>query len=259
MLAIERQHRILDMLSKSRVISTATAAKMLAVTEETVRRDFEVLEANGHLSRKHGGAMRISDGRIDLPLDSRETASVAEKKAIAKVALAQIQAGETLFFDASSTLVHLACLLANVNIEVTVLTNALKIAVELARHPAVEVILVGGAVNHSSLSCQGAVADLMLDAYHVQKAFMSCRGLDAQCGLSEANAEQAGLKRKIMKLSDQTIILADHTKMDLKSSYYFAKIKDIDILITDLHPGKKIKQALQRSGGKLLLSNNEKR
>jgi DeoR family fructose operon transcriptional repressor len=251
MLAVERQHRILDMLLKSRSVTTVNAAKTLAVTEETVRRDFEKLEADGHLSRQHGGAVRVNDSRIDLPLDSRETANVVEKEAIAKIAREQIQPGDTVFFDASSTVFHLAGLLAN--LEVTVLTNALKVAVELARQPAVEVILLGGVVNHGSLSCQGFLADQILESYHVQKAFMSCRGLDAPRGLSEANAEQAGLKRKIIKLSDQTMVLADHTKIGLKSSYFFARLEDVDILITGRPPGTKVKQSLQRSGGKLLV------
>ncbi len=238
MLAVERQHRILDMLLKSRAVTTARAAKVLAVSEETVRRDFEKLEADGRLDREHGGAVRVNDSRNDLPLDSREMANVAEKAAIAKVALAQIQRGDTVFFDASSTVFHLAGLLDN--LEVTVLTNALKVAIELARQPAVEVILVGGEVNHGSLSCQGTLADQMLEAYHLQKTFMSCRGLDAERGLSEANAEQAGLKRKIIKLSDQTIVLADHTKMGLNSSYFFAKLGDVDTLITDRPPENKI-------------------
>lgn len=183
-------------------------------------------------------------------------ANVAEKAAIAKVALAQIQRGDTVFFDASSTVFHLAGLLAN--LEVTVLTNALKIAIELARQPAVEVILVGGEVNHGSLSCQGTLANQMLEAYHLQKAFMSCRGLDVERGLSEANAEQAGLKRKIIKLSDRTIVLADHTKMSLKSSYFFARLGDVDTLITDRPPEKKIKQVLQRGGGKLMVPEEER-
>lgn len=251
MLAVERQHRILGMLSRSRAVTTARAAKALAVTEETVRRDFEKLEADGRLSREHGGAVRIKDSQIDLPLDSRETANVAEKKAIAKVARSQIQSGDTVFFDASSTVFHMAGLLAN--LEVTVLTNALKVAVELARKPAVEVILVGGVVNHGSLSCQGSLADEMLESYHVQKAFMSCRGLDAERGLSEANAEQSGLKRKIIKLSDQIIVLADHTKIGLGSSYFFAKLGDVDTLITNRLPEKKFQETLKRSGCKLLL------
>ena len=239
------------MLLKSRTVTTVEVAKALAATEETVRRDFEVLEAGGHLSRKHGGAVRINDSQIDLPLDSRETANVAEKEAIAKVALTQMRKGDTLFLDASSTVFHLACLLPNLGL--TVLTNALKVAVELARQPAVEVILVGGVVNHSSLSALGALTDQMLESYHVQKAFMSCRGLDTRCGLSEANAEQAGLKRKIIRLSDQTVVLADHTKMGLKSTYFFAKLGGVDILITDRPPERQLKQALKRGGCKLLL------
>jgi DeoR/GlpR family transcriptional regulator of sugar metabolism len=137
------------------------------------------------------------------------------------------------------------------------MTNGLKIAVELARQPAVEVILVGGVVNHGSLSCQGTLADQILGSYHVHKVFISCRGVDAERGLSEANAEQAGLRRKIIKLSDQTIVLADHTKMGLKSSYFFAKLEDVDMLITDRAPEKKVRQILLRSGGKLLVPKGE--
>jgi len=245
------------MLSQSRAVTTAKAAKVLAVSEETVRRDFEKLEADGHLSREHGGAIRTNDSRRDLPLDSRETVNVAEKEVIAGIASRQIQNGDTLFFDASSTVFHLARLLAN--LEVTVLTNGLKIAVEMARQPAVEVILVGGAVNHGSLSCEGALTDQVLESHHVQKVFISCRGLDAQRGLSEANAEQAALRRKIIKLSDQTIVLADHTKLGLKSSYFFARLADVDMVITDCPPDKRFKQALKQCGVELLVPGKERR
>jgi DeoR/GlpR family transcriptional regulator of sugar metabolism len=256
MLASERQDRILDMLLKSRAVSTARAAKVLAVTEETVRRDFEKLEADGRLYREHGGAVRVNDSRRDLPLDSRELVNVAEKAAIARVARAQIQKGDTVFFDASSTVFQLARLLTH--LEVTVLTTGLKVAIELARQPAVEVILVGGVVNHGSLSCQGTLADQILESYHVQKVFISCRGVDAERGLSEANAEQAGLRRNIIKVSGQTIVLADHTKMGLKSSYFFARLEDVDTLITDRPPEKKVRQTLRRAGGKLLVAEEER-
>ena len=237
------------MLTKSRAVTTVRAARVLAVSEETVRRDFEKLEADGHLYREHGGAVRVNDSRSDLPLDSREIANVAEKEAIARVALTLIQNGDTVFLDASSTVFHLGRLLTNV--EVTVLTNGLKIAMDLARRPGVDVVLTGGEVNHGSLSCQGTLTDQVLELYHVQKVFISCRGVDAGRGLSEANAEQAGLRRKVMKLSDRIIVLADHTKMGLKSSYFFARLEDIDTLITDRPPEQKIRQSLQRSGGEL--------
>jgi DeoR family fructose operon transcriptional repressor len=251
MLAIERQHRILDMLLESEAVSTGKVARVLDISEETVRRDFEKLEGDGQLARKHGGAVRINDSRRDLSLNSRELANVAEKEAIARAALSQIQAGDTIFFDASSTVFHLACLLPN--LEATVLTNALKTAIELTRRSAIQVILVGGVVSHRSLSAQGALADQMLEYYHVQKAFMSCRGLDAERGLSEANVEQAGLKRKIARMADHIIVLADHTKMGLKSSYFFARLEEIDLLITDRLPEKSVKQTLRKGAGKLML------
>ncbi|HVU07204.1 MAG TPA: DeoR/GlpR family DNA-binding transcription regulator [Verrucomicrobiae bacterium] len=251
MLAVERHQRILEMLLKSGAVSTVEAAKALHISEETARRDFETMEAGGLLSRRHGGAVRLNDNHRDLSLNSRETANVAEKKIIAEFALQQIQTGDTVFFDASSTVFHLARLLPN--LEITVLTPALKIAIELARRPAAQVILTGGAVSPRSLSCQGSLADSILERCHVQKAFLSCRGLDAERGLSEANAEQAALKRKIVDLAEQIFLLADHTKIGVKSSYFFGQLSDVDVFITDRKPDNAVNRAIERGGGKLIL------
>jgi DeoR/GlpR family transcriptional regulator of sugar metabolism len=250
MLAVERQQRILDMVLKLGAVSTARAAKALAISEETARRDFEKLESDGLLSRRHGGAVRLNDNHRDIPLDSREAANVAEKKIIAELALGQIQAGDSVFFDASSTVFRLACLLSNM--EITVVTAALKVAVELARRPAVQVILAGGIVGHHSLSCQGDLADSVLERCHIQKAFLSCRGVDSERGLSEASAEQAALKKKIMGLAEQTILLADHTKTGVKSSYFFAQLADVDLFICDHKPDNTVMRELKKGGGRVI-------
>jgi len=252
MLAAERQRRILDMLLKAETVSTVGVAKDLGITAETARRDFETLEAEGRLSRRHGGAVCVDDSRRDLPLNSRERANVAAKREIAKLAVAQIEPGDTLFFDASSTVFHVACLLSN--IELTILTSALKAAMELARRPAIQVILLGGVVSHRSLSCQGALAESALESYHVRKAFMSCRGVDGARGASEANSEQADLKRKIVRVADQTFLLADKTKMGLKSSFLFARMQEFDALITDCPPPKAVRKALDQGDGKVFIN-----
>jgi DeoR/GlpR family transcriptional regulator of sugar metabolism len=250
MLAAQRQQRILDMVLKSGAVSTVKAARMLAITEETVRRDFEKLEADGLLFRRHGGAVRLNDNHRDLSLDSRELVSVSEKKIIAELALKHIHAGDSIFFDASSTVFHLACMLPNM--EVTVLTTALKVAIELARRPDVQVILTGGKIGHGSLSCHGGLAESTLERCHVQKAFFSCRGMDSERGLSEASVEQADLKRKMINLAEQTILLADHTKMSVKSSYFFAKLADIDTFVTDRKPDHLVMRTLKKTGGKVI-------
>ena len=252
MLAAQRQQRILDMVLKLGAVTTTDVAKALAVSEETARKDFEKLESDGLLSREHGGAVCLDDYRRDLSLDSREVANVAEKKAIAQMALGQIRAGDAVFFDASSTVFYLACLLPN--IEIVVLTTALKVAIELARRPAVQVILSGGIVGHNSMSCQPDFANSFLERCHVQKVFLSCRGMDAERGLSDADPGHAEMKRKIMAHANQTILLADHTKMGIKSSWFFAKLADINLIISDRKPDKAIMRALNRGGGKAIFA-----
>jgi DeoR/GlpR family transcriptional regulator of sugar metabolism len=252
MLAVERHRRILDLVHTQGSIRTVELAQSLDVTEETVRRDFEKLESDGQLVRAHGGAVRIEANRRDLPLSSRETENVLEKRAIARAALPFIQPGDTVFFDASSTVFELAQLLPDM--AVTVLTTALKIAVELTQHPSVQVVLIGGVVSPRSLSCQGPLVDQGLDCYHVQKAFLSCRGVDAERGLSEANDEQARLKRKMIALADHTYLMADHSKLGLKSSFFFAKPGEVETLITDREPEESLRSVLRSAGVSIVLA-----
>jgi DeoR/GlpR family transcriptional regulator of sugar metabolism len=251
MLAAERQQRILEMVLKSGAMTTAAAAQEFEISEETVRRDFEKLEGDGLIARKHGGALRLSNNDLEISLQSREVTNVAEKKVISQLALAYIQEGDSVFFDASSTAFYFASLLPNIRI--TVLTSGLKTAIELARRPAIRVILTGGIVGHGTLSCHGSLADSSLDRCHVQKAFMSCHGVDIERGLSEASMEQADLKRNIIKLTEQVILLVDHTKTSMKSSWFFAGFSDVDLFISDRKPPEMILNALEKNGVKLAL------
>jgi len=252
MLAVERHRRILKVVHSRGSVRTVEVAQSLAVTEETVRRDFEKLESEGQLIRAHGGAARIEANRRDLPLSSRETENVMEKRAIAKAAVSFIKPGETVLFDASSTVFELARILPDMAL--TVLTSALKVAVELSQRSSVQIVLIGGVVSPRSLSCQGPLADQALECYHIQKAFLSCRGIDAVRGLSEANDEQARLKRKMIALADHTYVLADHSKMGLKSAFFFAKAGEAGTVITDRRPSADLRGILRSSGTRIVLS-----
>jgi DeoR/GlpR family transcriptional regulator of sugar metabolism len=177
--------------------------------------------------------------------------NVTEKGAIAQAALPFIKAGDTVLFDASSTVFELARLLPDMKL--TVLTSALKVAVELSQRASVNVVLTGGIINPNSLSCQGFLADQALECYHVQKAFLSCKGVDAERGLSEANDEQARLKRRMIAMADHTYLLADHSKLGLRSSFFFAKAGEMGTLISDQEPGPAIREALKSSGTAIIL------
>ena len=253
-LAPERHRRILQLVTAQTSVRTAEVARALNVTEETVRRDFEKLELDGQLTRTHGGALRGEPGRRDLPFTSRESMNVAEKRLIAHRALGSIQSGDTILLDASSTALELARLLPDQPL--TVLTNALKVAIELVDRQEMQVVMIGGTVNSRSLSAGGPLVDSALDFYNIEKAFISCRGVDPQRGLSESNDEHARLKRRIIALAERTFLLADHTKLPLRSNFFFAGLGEIDVLITDSAPAAELAAQLASAGVELQIADN---
>lgn len=249
MLAIERHRRILNLVQNQGSVRTVEVAQTLEVAEETVRRDFEKLEQEGQLVRKHGGAVCVELNRRDLSFSHREAEHVEEKQVIAKQTLSFIEPGDTILFDASSTVVELAKMLPDMPI--TVLTGGLKVAMELVDRSSVQVVVTGGVLNKRSLACQGHFADQALECYHIKKAFLSCRGIDVERGFSESNEEQARLKRRMIDLADETYMLVDESKMGVKSSFFFAKPSDVKVVVTNQKPDPSICDALQVSGTSL--------
>jgi len=221
-------------------------ARHLGVTEETVRRDFEKLEAEGALLRSHGGAVKLEAMRREFPAKERAAQNADEKLKIARAAAARIQAGQTILFDASTTAQQVAKLLPDQPL--TVLTNALQTALILSEKPAIDVVLLGGNLLASSQSCTGWAAEQMLELQRIDTAYISCRGLDAERGPSEATEEQARLKRRVVSHADEVCLLADGSKAGTSSSYFFAKNADLDLWITDRAPAPQFREALAEQG-----------
>lgn len=246
MLVAERHRWILDLLNARGSVRTTEVAEALHVTDETIRRDFEKLESEGALLRSHGGAVRGDPSRRDSPVQERVGENVAAKQAIAHAALGRIQTGQTVYFDASTTVLSLALLLPDKPL--TVVTSGLQIAMALADKKSVQCILLGGMLQGSSLSCSGWATEKALEFYHMNRAFISCRGLDKERGLSEASEVMARLKREVIALADEVILLADHSKVEVASSYFYARPSELDVWITDSAPAAPVAEALTRQG-----------
>lgn len=246
MLALERHRRLLDLLNKKGGVRTAEVARTLGVTEETVRRDFEKLEAEGALLRSHGGAVRLEPMRREFPAKERLEQNVAEKIRIARAAAARIQPGQTILFDASTTAQQVAKLLPDQPL--TVLTNSLQTALILTEKPSIHVTVLGGNLMSSSQSCTGWSAEQMLELFRIDTAYISCRGLDPDRGASEATEEQARLKRRIVECVGEVCLLADASKIGASSSFFFAKVADIDLWITNKAPTQSTRAALATHG-----------
>lgn len=224
MLAAERYDRIVEMVNESGSMRVSELSHRCRVTEETIRRDLDRLEQAGRLRRSHGGAVSIKDDQPEIPYRVRETTHAEEKKRIAQAALAMIHPGDRILLDASTTAGYMA---ANMpDIPLTVLTNSIQVATELSSKDKIEVISTGGQLAQRSLSFVGPLAERSLETYHVDKLFLSCKGVHLDGGgISESNELQARLKQKMVGISDQVILLADASKFGVRA---FARVTGLN-------------------------------
>ena len=250
MLAIDRQRRILELLHGAGSLRTIETAVELGVTDETVRKDFELLEKRGELIRTHGGASRPDKLREELPFTERQAVRREEKQSIARLAASRIQANETIFLDASSTVLTLTEFLPD--LPLTILTNALNVFTALADRPNLDLICTGGLFDPKSRSFIGLTAEKSLQRYNIHRLFFSGNGLHLGRGVSESNARQAAFKERVVATAEDVVFLADHSKLGRKSAFFFAEIADLSCLITDKAADPTFIQQLQASGVEVL-------
>jgi DeoR family transcriptional regulator, L-fucose operon activator len=229
MLMLERRQNIVKALNEKSSLRVKELALMFSVTEETIRRDLETLQAQGRLLRSHGGAL-VSES-AELHYTSRETLNLEKKQILARKALEFVQPGDTVFMDSSSTIWQLARLI--VDLELTVITNSIKVALELAPKSNIKVIAVGGSLSKNSLSFVGPLAQENLKRYHAAKFFASCDGVDLKLGFSVSSELQAQIKRQMLLCAEQSFLLMDSSKLGKMSLSSWANFTEVNCLITD--------------------------
>ncbi|HYF48897.1 MAG TPA: DeoR/GlpR family DNA-binding transcription regulator [Planctomycetota bacterium] len=252
MLVAERHREILNILQRDGSVRVTELAKNFQVAEETIRRDLERLEVEGRLHRSHGGAVPVNPNGRDIPYTEREMRQQAEKKAIGQAAALKVKEGDTIFIDASSTALAFARALPDIHM--TVLTNALKVALELASRPHIRVIGTGGLFTPESLSFLGPLAEKIMGDYHVEKLFFSCKGVDLERGITESNEMQGALKQKLLSISNERYLLADSSKFGVRGLTRFADFSDLTELITDKKAPQSLAQQIAARGVKVTLA-----
>lgn len=233
MLVAERYEKIVELVNERGSIRVSELSELCQVTEETIRRDLDRLEQAGRLRRSHGGAVSVKDQQQqpEIPYFEREIVHAEEKKRIAQEAIQLIRPRDRILLDASSTAWYMAREMPD--IPLTVLTNSIKVAMELAGKEKIEVISTGGSLAQRSLSFVGPLAERSLDAYHVDKAFLSCKGVHLERGISESNELQARVKHKMVGMADHVVVLADASKFGVQAFTHVADLDGVGTIITD--------------------------
>jgi len=230
-LAAERQQRIHACVRDVRVIRVEKLASLLDVSAATIRRDLEEMEQRGRLRRVHGGAV-ATESNLDEPLfDDKADLSPAEKEAIAAAALTLIHRRDTVYLDGGSTVLALAGKLQDFT-QLTVVTNSLRIA-HLFSGSGPRMLLVGGECRRLSQTLVGPLSRPVLDAVHVDIAFLGTIGLSVADGLTTTDPDEAMTKELAIAHARRVVLLADAAKFGKSSFVRFAAAGDLDVLITN--------------------------
>jgi DeoR family fructose operon transcriptional repressor len=252
-LVAERQIKIVELVNERTSIRVTELSKIFSVTEETIRRDLEKLEKDNLLMRSHGGAVSIENDHVETSYLEREITNSAEKKAIAKAAVQLIEEGDQIILDASTTAWYVAKELQDMPL--TVLTNSIKVAIELSKKEQIKVISTGGTLLSQSLSYVGPLAERSLGMYHVNKAFLSCKGVHLEKGLSDSIESQALVKKKMMEIADETILMADSSKFGTRAFAQISAFAKIQCIITDSRIDLRSLNKLEETPLKVILAN----
>lgn len=243
MLALERQKRILELLSIEGAVMVSKLSAELGVTEETVRRDLEKLEAKELLRRTHGGALPMDEGSYELSLEKRKALNVEAKQALAHKAVQYIASGDSVFLDASTTTFYMAKEIKSMK-NVTVITNSIRVINELSGVEGVKVIAVGGIVSNNQSLVGAMTENYITENYFADKMFFSSKGIGDNSIILEGNEQECFIKQRMIKNSRIHYYLCDRSKIGRVGYMRLSSFEDIDFLVTDAQIEGSLKDTL---------------
>ncbi len=235
MLAIERRNAILSVLREDKHVVVSELAKAFEVSEETVRRDLDKLEKEGLVVKTYGGAVISENNSVELPYVVRKKANVTAKQKIAELAAGIISDGDTLILDASSTAVFIAQKIKSKK-DLTLITNSIEVLMELSDVTGWKILSTGGLLKERSCALVGNQAEECLSRFHVDKAFISCKGIHPEHGFSDSSDMHAAVKRSMIQSAAQVFFAVDSSKFGKLSLTTISNFDGVEAIITDQKP-----------------------
>lgn len=246
----ERKAKIVDLLGAQSSVSVSILADMLHTSKETIRRDLKDLEAEGILTRTHGGAIlnvntpnvgaaaKYGDAVLnnEYPFALRHVRNIPAKKVIAQKAASLIENRDTIFIDNSSTTLFLLDYIPR-ELHLTIITNSIKVLLEAAKteNPNLSLISLAGFYNCNNYSVYGTRTIKSAEEFFPNKTFISCTGVTLNKQLTDISLNEVDTKLAMMRKSEETYLLVDHTKFEINGPFYLSGFDAIDCIITDRH------------------------
>lgn len=253
MLPVQRREKIMELLREDGSAKVLNLAKLFKVTEVTIRQDLEKMEKDGLILREHGGAYlkNIKDQVQTFSLTHQE--NLDKKAVIAQKCLDFIEPGDTIILDSGSTTTEVAKGLKGRK-NLTVITNALNIALILGAEPGIEVVVTGGEFKPPTLSLTGQKAADFFKGLHAQKLFLATAGISLKAGLTYPSISDLVVKKAMIDAAETTYLVADSTKMGKAAFASLGALSLIDYIITDAGVEEKHKQLFKDNDIELIVA-----
>jgi len=253
MLPNQRRDKIMELLHEDGSAKVMDLSRLFKVTEVTIRQDLEKMEKDGLIIREHGGAYlkSVKDQVQTFSLIHQE--NLDKKECIAKKCMEFIERGDTIILDSGSTATELAKKLKGFR-ELTVITNALNIALMLGAEPGIEVIVTGGEFKPPTLSLTGQKAADFFKGLHVQKLFLATAGISLKAGLTYPSISDLVVKKAMIEAAETTYLMADSSKIGKAAFASLGALSLIDYIITDISIEEKHKQMFRDNEIELIIA-----
>jgi DeoR family glucitol operon repressor len=243
----QRQAAILEYLQRHGKTAVDALAEHFSTTGTTIRKDLTLLEDEGEVIRTYGGVVLSRDDG-DQPIDRKTHINTEKKRHIASAAVALIADGDSLIFDAGSTVLQMVPHLAQFN-NITVMTNSLTIVNALVELDNDQTILMpGGTYRKKSASFHGSLAESAFQQFSFDKLFIGADGVDLNAGVTTFNEVH-----NVCEAAGRIILLVDSSKFGRKSPNVVCELSAVDTLITDRDINPDYLAALQAKGINILL------
>ncbi|TGD90834.1 DeoR/GlpR transcriptional regulator [Mycolicibacterium sp. CH28] len=217
-------------------IEYASLAQEYGVSEMTIRRDVDALEASGLVRRVTGGAIAAYRKAEEPSFESRAVRSATEKRHIAEAAVELLEPGETVILDSGSTVLAVARAIRGRRLGLTIVTPSLLAAIELADEPDTTVIVTGGNLRPGELSLIGFETESAYQMYNCDTYIMGVAGVDPIRGLTDYHRVEGSAKRAAAGAADRIIVVADESKLGRVQLLTVAPLSAVGHIVTDSHP-----------------------
>lgn len=252
--AISNRHRqILSLIKANGFATVEEMAKTFNVTPQTIRRDINMLDENGHVARYHGGA-GLSASTENVDYRHRKEIYLDEKRKIAQLAASIIEDKTSLFINIGTTTEYVAEELVTHGKKLRVITNNLNVATIMSKKQDFEVIVAGGIVRSRDCGVTGEAAVKFIRQFKVDVGIIGISGIDSDGTLLDFDFREVYVARAIIENSRKVFLVADHSKFGRNAMVKLGHIKEIDTLITDQMPSEQLIEVLQNNDVNLKLT-----